>query len=254
MHDPCTVAFEIYLGRKQKKNGHYRTPFLTIWHRDPEKDGTDDSCGWFMRERHGDKAMLGKIKKAIEFDFDRTYQDEESNVIYYTGYFHPKAGTPNLSTMAIVLDMFSKAAWEFFNYNRKKQKKWMKENLYDILHFAENTTDSLKDEVLGTFRFGTGTEWKKEEALNHYVSVIYGYLLRSNRKWHQHPRWHFWHWQFQFPVLQGFWKKYFKKCDVCHKRGFGTTYGYGDWNGTKSWCEKCNDIRQNEITPQIAHN
>ena len=52
MHSPETVAFEIYLGRKQKKNGNYRTPLITIWHHDPEKDGTDDSCGaWAKKEK-----------------------------------------------------------------------------------------------------------------------------------------------------------------------------------------------------------
>lgn len=49
MHDPMTVAFEI---KYPWKNGRltdlfpkgYRDPFITIWHVDPEKDGSDDSC------------------------------------------------------------------------------------------------------------------------------------------------------------------------------------------------------------------
>lgn len=36
MHDPKTVAHEIRI-----KNWH----LVTIWHVDPETDGTDDSCG-----------------------------------------------------------------------------------------------------------------------------------------------------------------------------------------------------------------
>lgn len=49
MHDPKTVAFDI------------RWPFtdrqmLTIWHVDPEKDGSDDSCDWFNRGKSEDKA------------------------------------------------------------------------------------------------------------------------------------------------------------------------------------------------------
>ena len=43
MHDPMTVAFEIrYPG---KRNG-YRDSFITIWHKDPERNGDEDSCGW----------------------------------------------------------------------------------------------------------------------------------------------------------------------------------------------------------------
>ena len=154
MHDPKIVAFEIYLGKKQKKNGHYRTPLITIWHNDPETDGTDDSCGWFMRSRHGNPEMLNKIKSAIDFDFDRVFKSDSAT--YYVGYFSPRSGNPNLSTMGIALCMFSTASWEFFNHNRRKQSKWMKENLYEILHFAENPVDSLKDDILGTFRIFTG--------------------------------------------------------------------------------------------------
>lgn len=37
MHDPMTVAFEI----------PRPWPLVTVWHVDPERDGTDDSCDWF---------------------------------------------------------------------------------------------------------------------------------------------------------------------------------------------------------------
>ena len=70
MHDPMTVAFEIRSPIKRKNKFFpegYRQSLVTIWHVDPEKDGTDDSCGWFMRSRHGDQATLKKIAKAYEF-------------------------------------------------------------------------------------------------------------------------------------------------------------------------------------------
>lgn len=58
MHDPMTVAFEIrYPWRKYGARGaseflrNYREAFITIWHVDPEKDGSDDSCDWFGRKR-----------------------------------------------------------------------------------------------------------------------------------------------------------------------------------------------------------
>jgi hypothetical protein len=38
MHDPMTVAFE------------FRPLGLTIWHKDPERRGDDDSCDWFGRQ------------------------------------------------------------------------------------------------------------------------------------------------------------------------------------------------------------
>lgn len=68
MHDPQTVAFEIkypWRGEPSKfwPKG-YRSSFITIWHVDPERDGTDDSCGWFIRGRHlsqPDKALAHRL-------------------------------------------------------------------------------------------------------------------------------------------------------------------------------------------------
>jgi len=238
MHSPETVAFEIYLGRKKKKNGHYRGPLITIWHNDPCIDGADDSCGWFMRSRHGNKEMLKKIKSAIDFNFDRVFKSDESGTTYYVGYFSPNTGMPNFSTQGIVLDMFSKAAWEYFKYNRKKHKEFMNKNLYDILHFAENTTDSLKDNIQGTFRIGTGEQWKRDSALEEYSNIIYSWILRSDRKWYQHPKWHIHHWSVQFHPLQQLKRRYWDKCCVCGKRGFKSS-PMGDWSGTKIWHQEC---------------
>lgn len=54
MHDPCTIAHEIRWPWKDKSG--YRPPILTIWHVDPEKDGSDDSCDWHNRGKAEDKA------------------------------------------------------------------------------------------------------------------------------------------------------------------------------------------------------
>lgn len=48
MHDNMTVAFEV---RSPFKRNGYRRSLVTIWHVDPERDGTDDSCDWFGRKR-----------------------------------------------------------------------------------------------------------------------------------------------------------------------------------------------------------
>ncbi len=246
MHDPKTVAFEIYLGAKKKKNGHYRDAFITIWHNDPETDHTDDSCGWFMRSRHGDPEMLKKIRSAIEFNFDRTYVSESDGTLYLVGYFRPITGKPVMSVHGIVLSMFSDAAWQFFNYNRKRHRRWMNDNLYGILNLAENPTDSLKDDVVGTFR-DPDLKWNREEALNNYASIIYGWILRSNRKWWQHPRWHIHHWSIQFHPLQRLKRRYWDKCCMCGKRGFKGS-AYSDWDGTRIWHQEC-DTSAKSPTP-----
>lgn len=244
MHDPMTVAHEIFLGRKKKKNGHYRSPIITIWHVDPEKDGTDDSCGWFMRATHGDKEMLERIRKAIEFDFDRTFISD-SGVTYYTGLFFPENGRPNFSIQGIVLTMFNIASWNFFNYNRRKHDKFMRKYLYDILQFAENPTDSLRNSIKGTFR---GSEkWNRDEALAGYAGTIYSWILRHTRPWWEHPKWHIHHWKIQFHPWNNLRRRYWDKCCVCGKRGFKGA-ACGDWNGTRLWHMECDSSRTNPIS------
>lgn len=51
MHDPMSVAFEINYPWKTKGTHPYHAPFITIWHNDPCKDGTDNSCDWWGVKR-----------------------------------------------------------------------------------------------------------------------------------------------------------------------------------------------------------
>ena len=58
MHDPLTVAFSIEFPWKSKSG--YRPEFITIWHKDPCKDGTDSSCNHAF-----DYRKLNQYEKAL---------------------------------------------------------------------------------------------------------------------------------------------------------------------------------------------
>jgi hypothetical protein len=84
MFDPLTVALEIkYPWRRKTAFGYYRDNFITIWHKDPCKDGSDNSCDW-----HGSKKRsptLDKMRDAIrnlETILDNTpfYPDHEAHL------------------------------------------------------------------------------------------------------------------------------------------------------------------------------
>lgn len=64
MFDPLTVAHEIKYPWRGKKSEWfpkgYRATFITIWHRDPCKDGSDNSCDW-----HGSKKPLSPKEKVL---------------------------------------------------------------------------------------------------------------------------------------------------------------------------------------------
>src|SRR5712672_751672 len=118
MHDPMTVAHEIrYPWHRYPKAKRltefektYRESFITIWHVDPERDGSDDSCGWFQRARHGDPNVLEKIVKRFEFSWDSNYISDSTGEPVFYGLFIPVTGEPRMSPYSIVLDLFFHAA------------------------------------------------------------------------------------------------------------------------------------------------
>lgn len=228
MHDPMTVAHEIHWPRMpwQERN-KYRTAILTIWHVDPERDGSDDSCGWFMRARHCDQNKLKKI--ASDFDFHMTRFDKFS-------WFKPD-GSPNLSTIAIVVSMFQIAANVHFGHWSRRSRRFLRDNALQIIQFAENATDSLVDDI--EERYGCNGKTQAERA-KQYASVIYSWLCRSERPWWKAPRWHVHHWRFQFHPWQQLKRRWWDKCCICGKRGFKPgVSAMGDWGGNRVWHSTC---------------
>jgi len=237
MHDPMTVAHEIYLGAKKKKNGHYRSPLITIWHVDPEKDGTDDSCGWFVRIHHVPKDLVQKVKNDFQFEFKHNHWFNE-------------AGYPKFSPMGITLCMYHQASWAVFMYKnggnannrtRRQHDHFMRKHLHEIMHFAENPVDSLHNAI----KMFYGVE-SKEERINHFVTVVLSDIMRKLRPWYKHPRWHIHHWKIQFHPWERIKRRYWDKCCKCGKRGFKGS-AMSDYHGTRIWHYECDD--SHKVTP-----
>ncbi|TAK59528.1 hypothetical protein [Methylobacter sp.] len=230
MHDPSTVAHEIkypwWRSKHQDVYGkwsYYHDSFITIWHEDPETDGSDDSCGWFIRSRHADQKVLEAIVKDFDFEWDR-----ETG-----GWFHPVSGDPRLSLHAIALNMFATAVHRMFDYDWDKRNAFMNAHLYQILYFAENNTDSMYEGLVQKY----GRSRSREERVAQHAGMVYTWILRALRPWYKHPRWHVWHWRIQVHPLQSFKRWAFSKCCRCQK---GFSWGYcptsNSWNGKgPSW-------------------
>ncbi len=73
MHDPQTVAFEIPMFWRKKSEFGYRPSLITIWHVDPEKDGSDDSCDWFGRKMSAKEKALAARLIDDQYDNLRTF-------------------------------------------------------------------------------------------------------------------------------------------------------------------------------------
>jgi hypothetical protein len=257
MHDPKSVAFDIYLGRKKKKNGHYKSPFITIWHNDPETDGTDDSCGWFIRLRHTDKRIYEMIVKEFNMEWDSVHIGE-NGFEYNCGWFN-KYGENVMSVQGIVFNMYLYASKIVFNPFDKispskawdKSWKFMRKHRDEITYFAENNRDSIRDVIVRKFQIGCNvsyTKEKRDEMIRECAEIVYTDILRKLRKWYQHPKWHIHHWSIQFHPYQRMRRRYFDKCSVCGKRGFKGS-AMSDWGGTHIWHEECDNSSKMPNTP-----
>lgn len=244
MHSPERTIFSLSL---PFCGGSY-SPYTIarIYHVDPCTDGTDDSCGFFMRSRHGDEKQLEEICKRLEWDWDRTFQmskedmDEEDetdapNPVRYLGLFHPTTGLPMMSVSSIVLNIYSQVTYVMMGHERAR--KYMQDNIASILLFAENPTDSLRDSICLTFG-DDGYEKlsdkartrRRAERIHSIASIVYADVLRKTRPWWKHPKWHVHHWQFQFPLIDTFNRWMFSRCCKC-----GGRFAWGESVTTDIW-------------------
>lgn len=229
MHDPKTVAFEIRnpLSLLPGKKPYDYSPLITIWHADPDINGDDDSCGWFIRSRHMDKSLLEKIHKEFLFEAKHSWFDA--------------GGVPKFSVSGIVLNMFSQASWtmslhRFGSANgraRRHHDRFMRRHLHEILRFAENGFDSVHYQIVQAYNAE-----QRQKQMWDMTTIIAPYIARLQRPWYKHPRWHIHHWQLQFHFLQGIKRRWWDKCSVCGKRGFKGS-AMSDYHGTRIWHQEC---------------
>lgn len=225
-----------------------------IWHMDPCKDGTDDSCGYFLRARHGDQDTLERIVKRLEQDWDNTYTSDSSGETYNRGYFDAVNGSPVMSASAIMLNIFLMAAGEHYDKGRRqwdrswrKARAYMRRHLFDILLFAENPTDSALDSIRQTFVSsedmindgGRRAKERRDQRIRQMASMVYGCILRDTRPWWKSRNLHIHHWRIKIHALRLI-IRYFTKCARCRKFIRSDRNLTSDWSGKNLTCSKCN--------------
>jgi hypothetical protein len=191
-----------------------------------------------MHAWHGQEATLEKIVKRFEMDWDRVYvfkgSQPGSGRESMHGYFTP-FGARNMSRHGIALNLFFIAASIVFECdgrsNWKKSRRWMQQNLFDILLFAENPTDSAFFQPIDDwYREHGQSDYKREEKIRSVASMIYGWILRKTRPWYRHPRWHIHHWRIQIHPIGQFKRWAFSRCCKC-----GSRFRWGESPTTDNW-------------------
>lgn len=229
MHDPMTVAFEIKYPWRDKPSKFwpkgYRHTFITIWHVDPELDGTDDSCGW-------SRPRLSKDQKArIE-----SISGDEAREPWYQRHYGKTIDSPTEAETLI--------RQAFLLVGRVFSKQHICEppikpvTFEEAAAWAADMLCSPVDNLRGSLSFIPGyhsnsekdQERDRQYTASRFFYCIASYILKKRRRWYQHPRWHIWHWKLQIHPLQDFKRWAFTRCASCGKR-----FKWGQSGWTNQW-------------------
>lgn len=197
MHDPMTLAFSIKwpFGRK--------TTLVDIWHVDPEKGGSDDSCGWsYVRAA---SELIAKARKLGQED-----------QVFITGK-HGYAMEP----LELLLEVWQTIGGQLFKRSRRRGRGISHRELVYIMNLANSPADNL--------RHSCSSAGTPEGMGSLFVTVLRCYLT-FHRKWYQHPRWHIHHWKINIRPLMSIKRSLFTRCATC-----GGRFKYGESPTTNQW-------------------
>lgn len=216
MHDPETVAFSWpkYGTRLYRLVGTQ----VTIWHVDPETDGSDDSCGWSRpRLSAEDLQFCDQIAAEEErHPWFSTAQRHIRNPKYR--YFEDRPG----DGLALVMSAYAEVAWHV-------DRRWP-----DPVLMAEAAAlvPHRHDNVLS--RAGRD----EKENVSSLIRCCMREYRRNRRRWWQHPRWHVRHWRVQIHLIQQLRRWLFARCATCGGRFKWNYCPTGDWSG-RIWHNDC---------------
>lgn len=233
MHDPMTVAFEIrYPWRSEPRSKlwpkGYRRSFITVWHVDPESDGTDDSCGW-SRPRLS-KDQLSRCKSLAA---------DEAREPWYQAFLGKQINSPTEAETLVRQGLL--LIGRVFSKEHICEPPMRLVTFAEASHWACDLLCSPVDNIRGCLSFLPGWSSNNEddrESDRQYVAerffcILGGYVLRKRRPWYRHPRWHFWHWHLQIHPVQNFKRWAFTRCADCEKRfRYGQSGWTNQWDGT----------------------
>ncbi len=232
MHDPMTVAFDIRWPFKDKSG--YRPSIVTIWHVDPERGGSDDSCGWHTP----------KFTKRQKETLDNLAW-HEANYPWFMALDAKQHDDP------VQAEILMRGAFLLVSrsmVNRGGLRKGI--TLDQATEWASLSIHNSVDSFRGSLCFKSGYHsnwykkdegipntpkedeyWRKESARNFFGSIL-GWILRDRRPWYRKPRWHVWHWKLQIHFLQKLKRWAFSRCCKCRKRfPWGYSPVSNQWHG-----------------------
>lgn len=243
MHDPMTVCWDIPnpLTLRMDWSGKWRcSPLLTIWHVDSERDGSDDSCGWFrphLTKKHLarlESLVVGEAEKPL---FRRARCKEISSDVQ-----------AEVLMRGLILVVADRLGLRF---------SWSEASVM-AAEMVHNPFDNWRSSLCllpGWHTNNTDDEpyWRTEMAKSLFYNVART-LLSRRRPWYRHPRWHIWHWRIQIHPLQHFKRWAFSRCSQCKKRfRWGEAVVTSNWHSAgPRWFRGETDVRHSTCSSGIA--
>ena len=268
MYDPLTVAFEIkypwraYSYKDRTEDGltkfeqewrrTYRNSFVTIWHKDPELHGSDNSCGWFTPPFN---ETTREIVKSLASD--------EAREPWFMA-LKAKTNTDPILCERLLFGAFMLISRCLVNRGVIRKPVSVDDATRWAAEATHNSIDNFRSSLC--FKSGYHSNWYREgrpntveedkfwreEQVRSFFGSIAGWILREQRPWWKHPRWHIWHWRLQVHPLQQLWRYLFDRCAGCGK---GFAYGEtptDEWSGNRVWHQRCSESAA--IKPAVADN
>jgi hypothetical protein len=227
MHDPLTVAHEIKNPFKRQVHRRddgsvswvYRPALITIWHKDPESDGGDDSCGWFsppLTKRQKERV------KHLAFD--------EARQPWFQAWAGKRIESPTEAETLMRAAFCVVARSLDVKITTDEATRWA----IDLTHNPTDTGRSKLAFLPGYHsNFPDDRVQDREYEAESLFFMVARYILRERRPWYRHPRWHVYHWQLQVHPIQKFKRWAFSRCTECGGR---FRWGYSpvsdNWYGT----------------------
>lgn len=200
----------------------YRNTFITIWHVDPERGGSDDSCGW-------SRPRLTKKQKSILH-----------NVAWSEGHNPHFLCCASKHWTGSIADAESLHRGIALLVNRVLRLGISFERISQYAAECVHINDGV-GHAGDSFCFLAGyhsnsKEDTKEDRERHFEGMLCGVarnLLNLERHWWQHPKWHFWHFKIQCRPLNDFKRWAFSRCSKCGGRfAWGYAPTTNSWHGT----------------------
>lgn len=219
MHDPMTVAFNIprpwpdFRARTRKLFGRLYWPSIaTIWHVDPETDGSDNSCAWgFVR-----------LTEA-ELEWAKLRAEHEWKMRFAHDCQFGSASNRDVLTSVWCEIAFSRPGMRrrrgfIYRTLPRRDRDCIDHLLISTVEGCHGTIDRARESV---------------EGMRKLIQMVIRLQRTMARPWYRHPRWHIHHWKLQVQPLMNLKRFLFSRCAGCGKHfAYGYSPSTANWHGT----------------------